>query len=130
MNDQGDVFAIWDAYFEAVEGFYIVMGWFDHEWLGIEDESIQVEQPEITMYLSSNPFTGFLSIEVTGSLLVQELLVYDITGRQVRTLGSSNGENFFWDGSDGEGNQLPSATYIIRAEVPGSISTVKVVRLD
>ena len=35
-----------------------------------------------------------------------------------------------WDGSDDDGNQLPSGTYIIRAEDLGSISTVKVVKLN
>jgi hypothetical protein len=129
-NPEGDVFAIWDEYFEEEEGFYIVMGWFDHEWLGIEEESTPVDPASITMSLSSNPFTDFLSIEVTGSPQVQELVIYDITGRQVRTLGSSNEMTFLWDGSDCEGNQLPSGAYIIRADTPEARATIKVVKLD
>jgi hypothetical protein len=130
VNDSGDVFVHWSAFFPAEDMYYIVLGWFDHEWLGIEDETTQIEQPEITMNLSSNPFTDFLSISVTCSPQVQELLVYDITGRQVISLGSSDGKNFFWDGSDCEGNQLPSGAYIIRADTPEARATIKVVKLD
>jgi len=131
VDSEGNLYVIYGQGEEyPIFGRYPTFGWFDHNWLGIEDESTTVEPPNITLTLSSNPFTDFLSIEVTGSSYVQELLIYDITGRQVISLGLTDGDVFLWDGSDGEGNQLPSGTYLIRAETQGSMCAAKVVKLD
>lgn len=127
VDDDGNLFIVFNQVeTEPILGGYPTFGWFDHTWLGIEDEPTLVEP---SMILSSNPFTDFLSIELTGSPQVLELLVYDITGRQVISLGSIDRNVFLWDGSDGEGNQLPSGAYVIRAETQGSISTAKIVKL-
>ncbi len=131
VDSEGNLYVIYSQIEdEPIFGGYPTFGWFDHNWLGIENESTIVEPSSFIMNLSSNPFTDFLSIEVAGSSQVQELLVYDITGRQVISLGSPDGNFFLWDGSDDEGNQLPSGAYVIRAETPGSIAIVKVVRLN
>jgi len=129
-NEDGDVFAHWSAYFPEEEVFYIVLGWFDHNWLGIEDEAASITPPQISLALSSNPFRDFLTIEVTGVSWLTELSVYDITGRMVRELGPGEGSTFLWDGRDDDGNELPVGTYVIRAESQGITAAAKVVKLD
>jgi hypothetical protein len=128
-NDDGDVFAHWSAYFPSVSGFYVVLGWFDHNWLGIEEETASVVPPDISLILSSNPFHDFLTIEVTGVSWLSELSVYDITGRIVRSLGLGEGNTFQWDGRDDEGNDLPVGTYVIRAESQSITTAAKIVKL-
>jgi hypothetical protein len=128
-NEDGDVFAHWSAYFPGDDSYYIVLGWFDHNWLGIEEETASITPPELTLSLSSNPFTDFLSIEVTGYPGIRELSVYDITGRRVATLPASDGSTFLWDGCDNAGNQLPTGTYLIRAETEDSMTAAKVVKV-
>jgi hypothetical protein len=129
-NELGDVFAIWSEGDIEVGGYWIALGWFDHNWLGIEDETASPAAPDITLSLSSNPFHDFLTIEVDGISSSPELSFYDITGRVVRTLEPGDGESFLWDGTDSEGNQLPSGTYVVRAETQGITATAKVVKLD
>jgi hypothetical protein len=129
-NEDGDVFAHWSAYFPEDDSYYIVLGWFDHNWLGIEDETASITSPQISLALSSNPFRDFLTIEVTGVSWLTELSVYDISGRMIRSLGPGEGSTFLWDGRDDDGNELPVGTYVIRAESQGITSAAKVVKLD
>jgi hypothetical protein len=129
-NSDGDVFAIWDAYFEEEEGFYIVMGWFDHNWLGIEDDSVSVTPQEVSLTVSSNPFKDILVIEADGFGESPEMQVFDVSGRLVCTLCPGEGCTYTWDGSDSGGSELPAGTYIIRAETPDSQAAVKVVKLN
>jgi hypothetical protein len=128
-NPEGDVFAIWDDGDPNVGGYWIVMGWFDHNWLGIEDDSVSVTPQGASLTLSSNPFRDLLTIEVAGVSWLAELSVYDITGRLVRSLGPGDGSTFQWDGRDDEGNELPVGTYVIRAESQGITTAAKVVKL-
>jgi hypothetical protein len=128
-NEDGDVFANWSWYYSGDDSYYIVLGWFDHNWMGIEDETASVTPLEISLILSSNPFHDFLSIEVTGVSWLSELSVYDISGRMVRALGPGEGSTFLWDGRDDEGNDLPVGTYVIRAEAQDTATAAKVAKL-
>jgi len=86
-NDSGDVVAIWDAYFAEESGFYIVMGWFDHEWLGIEDETASVTPANLEISFSPNPFTSSLSVSYSLPETANTALsVYDLSGRLVEDL--------------------------------------------
>ena len=88
-NDDGDIFAIWSAYFPEVHpnAYYIVMGWFDHDWVQVEESNTSpVEIETLVLQSSSNPFTESVTITVQGAVVPDQLLVYDFTGRIIRTI--------------------------------------------
>ncbi len=127
-NDQGDVFAQWSAP-NTGEGKYLTLGWFDHNWLGVEDDSSDVAEPALLLGPSCNPFTSSVSIICEGTSLPGQLMVYDITGRLLRSLSDRQGSSFAWDGRDAAGDDVPAGTYLIQGAISGQISSVSVVRL-
>ena len=132
-NEIGDVFAIWNAYYPEVHpnAYYIVMGWFDHNWVGIGEEAEEsVNLSEFTLSPSMNPFSESVEIMVNADPLPGQLVVYDISGHIVRVLYRSGGNSFLWDGCNSEGNILPAGNYIIRGVSEGSTITVKVVKMQ
>ncbi len=129
-NEDGDIFAIWNQGDMEVGGYWIVMGWFDHNWLGIGEEAEEAVAPGgITLSPSMNPFSESISIVVESDPLPGQLVVYDISGRMVRVLYENEGNSFLWDGCDSEGTELPAGNYIIRGASAGSNACVTVVKL-
>ena len=129
-NEDGDIFAIWNQGDMEVGGYWIVMGWFDHNWVGIvEEEGEALNLSEFTLSPSMNPFSESVSIVVESDPLPGQLDVYDISGHIVRVLFGNGGDSFLWDGCDSEGNELPAGNYIIRAAFAGSNACVTVVKL-
>lgn len=63
--------------------------------------------------VSSNPFTKCVSITVNNADSVEELLVFDLSGRTVRSLQSTDGGLFSWDGCNTLGSTVPSGVYIV-----------------
>jgi flagellar hook assembly protein FlgD len=48
----------------------------------------------------------------------------------VRSLVADPGDgSFFWDGTDGSGEDLPSGTYIVRGASEGRLASISVVKL-
>jgi len=132
INELGDVFAIWNAYFPEVHpnAYYIVMGWFDHNLVAIGEETGEAVVPgSITLSPSMNPFSESVSIAVESDPLPGQLIVYDISGHMVRILYGNGGEFFLWDGCDSEGNELPAGNYIIRGASECRTSSTAVVKL-
>jgi len=132
VNDDGDIFAIWSAYFPEVHpnAYYIVMGWFDHDWVEVEESTSEpVETETFLLQSSSNPFTECVTIAVQGAAVPDQLVVYDFTGRIVRTICRSSGNAFLWDGCGSEGNELPAGAYTIHGTSAGSTATIQVVKL-
>jgi hypothetical protein len=130
VNYDGDLFLTWCEGDTLVGGYYIVLGWLDYDWVGIQDDPILPDQSGISLSLSSNPFTDFLSVEVTGVLQVPGLSIYDIYGRQVIELYPCGENEFIWDGRDRRGEQAPIGTYFIHAESQNLSIAIKVVKLD
>ena len=129
-NEDGDIFAIWNQGDVEVGGYWIVMGWFDHNWVGISEEAEKSVEPyEFTLQPSVNPFSGSVSITVTADPIPGQLVVYDISGHIVRVLYRNGRNSFVWDGCDSEGNELPSGNYIIRGESEYITSSTTVVKL-
>ena len=120
INELGDIFATWSAYYPEVNPFayFIVMGWFDHNWLetGEEETATGVNPPSI--FPSCNPITDSVSFTVTG-VTINELEIYDISGRLVMTVPVSNA-TAFWDGKDTSGDRLPYGVYRVSC---GEVST-------
>lgn len=128
-NGEGDIFAIWSQGDVEVGGYWTVMGWFDHDSLGIEEEStIPVNYGDLKIRASSNPFSESVEITVTADPLPVHMEVYDLSGRMVRTLNSAGDGIFFWDGCDTDGNEVPSGNYVIRGssgDASGALSVIK-----
>ena len=127
-NEQGDVFAQWSAPTPG-EGKYLTLGWFDHNWLGIEDDGLGSAEPLFVMSSSCNPFGSSVTITCEGEALPGQLMVYDITGRLIRSLSDREGSSFFWDGRDASGTEVPTGTYLIQGAVDGQPSSIRVVKL-
>ena len=129
-NEDGDIFAIWNQGDVEVGGYWIVLGWFDHNWVGIGEETEEtVDTGEFILSPSMNPFSGSVSINVDADTLPGQLVVYDISGHIVRVLYRSGCNSFLWDGCDSEGNELPSGNYIIRGTSENKTSSATVVKL-
>jgi hypothetical protein len=126
-NDQGDAFVHWSAY-TPDEGFYLTLGWFDHNYLGIGDDSTETEPP-LALGASCNPLSENVTITCEGPSLPGQLMVYDITGRLIRSLIDRQGSSFLWDGTDGSGEETPTGTYLIQGAVDGQVSSIRVVKL-
>jgi hypothetical protein len=85
--------------------------------------------------ISPNPFTygTYVSYELekNGRL---DIGVYSLSGMKVRTLAANQGStgdksNFYWDGTDQNGNDLPAGAYLIWMTMDGRhLETVKVVK--
>jgi len=130
INDLGDVFAIWNQGDVEVGGVWIVMGWFDHNWVGIEDEETgPVEPGDFRLFHSLNPFSESMTISVEGEPVPGQLAVYDLSGRIVRTLFRSGDETFLWDGRSADGGELPAGTYIVEGASAGRLASVTVVKI-
>jgi hypothetical protein len=130
INDLGDVFAIWSQGDVEVGGYWIVMGWFDHNWVGIGEEGTgPIEPGDFRLVYSQNPFTESLTITVEGEPVPGQLAVYDFTGRIVRTIFRNSDNTFLWDGRSSIGEELPAGTYVIQGASAGQLTSVKVVKL-
>jgi len=129
-NDDGDVFAIWSQGDVEVSGSWIVMGWFDHDWVEVEESSTSpVDVEPFVLQSSTNPFSASVTIIIRGTVVPAQLEVYDFSGRIVRTISSSSGNAFLWDGCDSEGNELPAGGYNISGSCAGVTAATMVVKL-
>jgi hypothetical protein len=131
INSDGDVFAVWSQGDVQVGGYWIVMGWLDHNWVGVHESETAPVIPDIPwLTCSSNPFKESVLFSVEGSSVPEYLLVYDTSGRLVRTLPSINGNTFLWDGFSSESVATPAGLYIVvSGDRTSSIST-QIVKLD
>jgi hypothetical protein len=94
---------------------------------GIEDGGSPV--PGLTLQASTNPFTSSVTIACEGDSIPSQLMVYDITGRLVRSLSDREGSTFLWDGRDASGTAVPTGTYLIQGAIDGQVSSIRVVKL-
>jgi len=130
VNDDGDVYAIWSQGDVEVSGYWIVMGWFDHDWVEVEESNTSpVDTATFALQSSANPFTESVTITVLGTVVPDQLVIYDFTGRIVRTISCVSGNAFLWDGCGSEGNEMPAGAYTIHGTSAGSTATIQVVKL-
>ena len=130
ISADGDIFAIWSHIDWEVDGYQIVLGWFDHNWVGIEEElTTPVETSVFSLQPSANPFSESVTVTVEGAPIPGQLAVYDLSGRVVRTLFRNGGGSFLWDGNDSSSEELPAGSYIIEGASSGRVASVTVVKL-
>ena len=114
------------------------MGAYEYgPWVGVPSvpSSKFIVQSSKLMEVSPNPFSygTYVSYELkeNGRLNIS---VYSISGMKVKTLVNNTGSvgdkgNFYWDGSDQNGQALPAGVYFIRMTMDGKeVDTIKVVR--
>jgi hypothetical protein len=128
-NDEGDLFITYSEVDMSLPGYWIRLGWFDHNYLGVEDDSSGVAEPALVLSSSCNPFTSSVSVTCEGPSLPGQLMVYDITGRLIRSLSDRQGPLFLWDGRDGSGSVVPAGTYLIQGAIDGQVSSIRIVKL-
>ena len=83
----------------------------------------------LSLHPSANPFSSSVTITCEGEALPGQLMVYDLTGRLIRSLSDRQGSSFLWDGHDGSGEEVPTGTYLIQGAVEGRVSSLRVVKL-
>lgn len=129
-NTAGDLFVAYSEGDPSLPGYWIRLGWLDHNYLGIVDqEGGSGGAAPLSMTPSCNPFTSSVTITCESDALPGQLMVYDITGRLIRSLSDREGSSFTWDGNDGSGTQVPTGTYLIQGAVDGQVSSIRIVKL-
>ena len=119
VDDEGNLFIVYSqGETEPQLDRWPTFGWFDHNWLEIGEEETGTSVNPLSISASCNPVTGSVSFTVIGYSL-NELGVYDISGRLVMTVPVSNGVAF-WDGKDASGERLPNGVYRVSC---GEVST-------
>ncbi|MCD4774991.1 MAG: hypothetical protein K8S15_02945 [Candidatus Aegiribacteria sp.] len=111
------------AVYSVTDGYYIA-------WLpdgATQPELVFVDRATVTgihdgqesplvfpiVNISSNPFTECVSLTLENAVSVEELLVFDMSGRIVRSLKSTDSGSFHWDGSNTQGSSVSSGVYIV-----------------
>lgn len=100
---------------------------------GIDEEEVSVS--DFAIYpISPNPFRYKTTIEYAiPEETVVKLKVYDVSGREIRTLVSGLKRpgvyTVTWDGMNSKGEILPSGIYFGRLESPSSYATAKLVKI-
>jgi hypothetical protein len=63
-----------------------------------------------------NPFREEVFIEWNNFQRASQIVIYDITGRQIRLFTGQNTLNggLIWDGNDQNGNEVPAGTYVVQ----------------
>ncbi len=79
--------------------------------------------------ISSNPFTECVSFTVENDVSIEELLVFDMSGRVVFTLQSSDDGTFHWDGCSNTGSTVSSGVYFILGTGEKGIVSAGLVKL-
>ncbi len=130
VNSDGDVFVNWSAYFESIDSYYIVLGWFDHNWVSVEGEEYEeVDQSPMSISTSANPFYDAIEISISDGAEQIGVSVFNLQGRHIVSL-LPDGQGFcLWDGTDPSGQELPAGVYVIRAESGGESSSLQIVKI-
>jgi hypothetical protein len=121
-----------------VWGESVDMGAYEYgPWVGVPPVVSRQLSVISQIGVNPNPFTygTYINYDLkkNGRL---DISVYSLSGIKVRTLAANQGStgdkgNFYWDGSDQNGNNLPAGAYIIRMTMDGKeVETVKVVKGD
>jgi hypothetical protein len=141
-NSQGSRQNYFNCARQLSQGGYIVAGQiWDHvhsDWngyllryapeTGIESDPDRQEQG-LSLSPSCNPFSYSVTVTCQGPSLPGQLMVYDITGRLIRSLSDRQGSSFLWDGRDASGAEAPTGTYLIQGALDGQVSSLRVVKL-
>jgi hypothetical protein len=93
-----------------------------------EPKASPTRAPGLSLSCEPNPFRTktAISLQPTANSPA-ELVVFDVSGRCVRTLAVDRTSNAVWDGTDGLGQPLPSGAYFMRLDAGGQHAAARVV---
>jgi hypothetical protein len=120
-----------------VWGESVDMGAYEYgPWVGVSPVGGRRSAVGGQIGVNPNPFTfgTYIRYELVKNGRL-DIGVYSLSGMKVRTLASNLGSvgdkgNFYWDGSDQNGNNLPAGVYFIRMTMDGKeMETLKVVKI-
>jgi hypothetical protein len=102
------------------------------KYLSADRESAEAAGGTAITEIAPNPARGEAQVRFTlaraGNI---SLMVFDLTGRMVRTIVAGHHEagtwSRQWDGTDETGNALPSGTYVVRLTTPQATRSMKLV---
>ena len=95
-----------------------------------EPKSGPSRKPVLSLTCEPNPFRSSTVLHLTPGPLdhsATHLRIYDVQGRLVRTLATSQAKQTMWDGRNDAGQLLPSGTYMVRCDVAGTHATTRLV---
>ncbi len=125
-NADGDIFIIYSEGDPDIPGYWVVLGWFDHTELSLEESAVPVPPAgSFSLVPSENPFGDRVWISPVGAEPPATVNVFDLAGRQVTTLWPSAEGRFLWDGRSPAGTMLPSGVYLVKAEGYEPLSLVR-----
>ena len=111
---------------------YVIYDPWAWEPLGIEEGGPVADRPFVFKLDQNNPnpFSEITSIHCSIPVESQvSLVIYDISGRRVRTLIDSRLEpgyhSIHWDGTDSSGQKVASGVYFYKLDTPTSTDTKK-----
>ena len=115
-----------NQYIYAIEG--------DSLYCGISDGSLSTASGVLWLTCSPNPCVGALIVDYSGAAgIAAELAVFDLSGRLVRSLGSTvldgSLQSAVWNGFDDSGEIVPAGIYICRLLAPSEAAVRKVTLL-
>jgi hypothetical protein len=119
-------------------GESVDMGAYEYgPWVGVPEEpsSKFKGQSSKWMQISPNPFSHGTyvkyELEDVGRINIS---VFNISGMKIKTLNDFTGSkgdqgNFYWDGTAGNGNEVPDGSYFIRMTIDGKlVESVKIIK--
>jgi hypothetical protein len=115
VDDEGNLYVVFaQVETEPQIDYFPTFGWFDHDFVGIENEAFCSIPPVIEFSISENPVHE--SVQFTASSDDSATLrVYDISGREVSEISISDGVGA-WCGRDFTGARLPAGVYSVFSE--------------
>ncbi len=99
---------------EPVLGYYPTFGWFNHDYVGVQQQEAALIEQTPSLTISSNPVSGSVTV-YTGTNTLQTLRIFDLYGREVSSITVSDG-TAVWNGDDFTGKRLPAGIYTITGD--------------
>ena len=99
---------------EPVLGYFPTFGWFNHDFVGVQQQEAVVIEQTPSLTISSNPVSGSVTV-YTGTSASQTLRIFDLYGREVSSITVTDGTGI-WNGDDFTGKRLPAGIYTITGD--------------
>ena len=109
-----------EVWFGTPKGMSVLEAWNPYEGKSLADAHVY-----------PNPFrprSGHQDIRLDGLQSPVTVSVYDLTGRLLVNLGTVGNRDRVWDGTDANGNAVPTGVYLLKIET-GNASSLKKVAL-
>ena len=115
VDSEGNLYLAYEQVETEPEiGYFPTFGWFNHDFVGVQQQEAAVIEQTPSLTISSNPVSGSVTV-YTGTSASQTLRVFDLYGREVSSIAVTDG-TAVWNGDDFTGKRLPAGIYTIAGE--------------